>query len=163
MSSKLPIVSQVAWSAIPVHIVVVILIMEFWHNINPNVFFFYGGFSYYFLSFSLKATISKAQRAGLKKLKKEDYKNAISDYKRSYEFFKRHDWIDNYRFLTLLCFSRISYKEMALNNIAFCYGQIGQGDKSIEYYEKTLEEFPDSAMAKVALRHINSVRKDNIT
>ncbi len=163
MSSKLPIVSQVAWSAIPIHIVVVILLMSFWYNCNPNDFFFHGGFSYFFLAFFLRATISKAERAGLKKLKKEDYENAISDFKRSYEFFKRHDWIDKFRFLTLLTLSRISYKEMALNNIAFCYGQIGKGDKSIEYYEKTLREFPDSVMAKVALRHINSVRKDKIT
>jgi hypothetical protein len=51
----------------------------------------------------------------------------------------------------------MSYKEMALNNIAFCYGQLGKGKLSKEYYEKTLDEFPESGIAKAGLRLINSV------
>ncbi len=45
---------------------------------------------------------------------------------------------------------------MALNNIAFCYGQMGNGEKSREYYEKILQEFPGSGLAKTALRFLNS-------
>ena len=48
------------------------------------------------------------------------------------EFFKRYNWIDKYRFVVLLSLSRISYTEMALANIAFCHGQLGEGGKSKE-------------------------------
>jgi hypothetical protein len=44
---------------------------------------------------------------------------------------------------------------MALNNIAFCYGQLGNGNLSKEYYQKTLDEFPESGLAKAALRLLN--------
>ena len=54
----------------------------------------------------------------------------------------------------------MSYKEMALNNIGFCYSQIGQGKVSKEYYERTLKEFPDSGIAKVALRLLNSMSNE---
>jgi len=49
---------------------------------------------------------------------------------------------------------------MALNNIAFCYGQIGQGSKAIEYYERTLKEYPDSGIAKAGLNFLNSVKEN---
>ena len=60
----------------------------------------------------------------------------------------------------LLSSSRITYKEMALNNIAFCYGQIWHCDKSREYYERTLNEYPDSGMAKAGLRFLNPTSKN---
>ena len=60
--------------------------------------------------------------------------------------------------ITLFSASKMSYREMDLNNIAFCYSQIGNGTKSKEYYEKTLSEFPESIMAKTALKLINSAQ-----
>ena len=48
---------------------------------------------------------------------------------------------------------------MALNNIAFCYGQLGDGEKAKEYYERTLNEFPDSGIARAGLRLLNSANK----
>ena len=48
---------------------------------------------------------------------------------------------------------------MALNNIAFAYGQIGDGKKAKEYYERLLTEFPRSGIAKAALKMIDSFEK----
>jgi TolA-binding protein len=53
--------------------------------------------------------------------------------------------------------SAISYREMALVNIAFSVSQLGQGTDAKEYYQRALDEFPNSAMAKAALRLIESV------
>ena len=52
--------------------------------------------------------------------------------------------------------SAMSYREMALCNIAFCYSQIGKGMKAIEYYQRVLKEFPNSGLAQSALRMIES-------
>ncbi len=40
---------------------------------------------------------------------------------------------------------------MALYNLGYCYTQVGDKQKAIEYYQKTLAEFPDSRMAREAL------------
>ena len=53
----------------------------------------------------------------------------------------------------------MNYKEMALCNIAFCYSQIGNGTKTIEYYKKTLEEFPENPIAESALKMLNSTKE----
>ena len=47
---------------------------------------------------------------------------------------------------------------MALANIAFCYGQLGNGEQSRAYYQKCLERFsPGSGLATTALRMLDSV------
>ncbi len=43
-------------------------------------------------------------------------------------------------------------------NIAFCYGQSGDGKKSKAYYEKTLAEFPDSEIAETSLQMFQSAK-----
>lgn len=49
---------------------------------------------------------------------------------------------------------------MALTNAAFCYVQTGKGQKAVEYYEKVLHQFPDSEMAKSALKMLHAVNPD---
>ena len=48
---------------------------------------------------------------------------------------------------------------MGLCNIAYCYGQIGDGQKAKEYYEKTLAEFPESGLAIAAHNQLQSFEK----
>ena len=160
MSSKTPTVKQVAWISIIPQLIVMGLLIFIWYQFNQKDFIIYGAGSYLILSYILRSSIPKDHRVGMKKVKTENFESAIPDFEKSYEFFKKHGWIDKYRFLVLLSSSRITYKEMALNNIAFCYGQIGQGDKSREYYERTLKEYPDSGMAKAGLRLLNSTSKN---
>lgn len=97
----------------------------------------------------------------MKLTKQEKYLDAIPHFEKSYDFFKKHNWLDKYRYLTLLSSSKMAYREMALNNIAFCYGQAGDGIRSKEYYEKTLREFPDNGMAKVGLKMLNAMNQKN--
>lgn len=46
---------------------------------------------------------------------------------------------------------------MALCNIAFCYGQIGEGQKAKEYYQQTLTEYPENGMAQAGINMLNLV------
>ena len=68
--------------------------------------------------------------------------------------------IDKYRYITLLSSSRISYTEMSLINIAYCYVQIGYREKTKQYYEKALALFPDNEMAKRALNIISTLENE---
>ena len=57
--------------------------------------------------------------------------------------------------------SKMSYKEMALVNIAFCYGQLGEGEKAREYYNAALKENPNNGMAIAALKLLDSAQNLN--
>ncbi|GLR16159.1 tetratricopeptide repeat protein [Portibacter lacus] len=157
MSSKIPTVRQIAWISIIPQLLVMGLIFLIWYQFDKSNFIIFGAITYLIISQLLRRTIARAHRKGMIKVKKEEFNEAIPHFENSYQYFKKNDWIDKYRFLTLLSSGKMSYKEMALNNIAFCYGQIGNGKLSKEYYQKTLDEFPDSGMAKVGLRLLNSM------
>ena len=107
---------------------------------------------YLMISYILRFQIPKHHRKGVSLYRKKLFKEAIPQFQKSYGFFNKNRWIDRFRFITLMSSSRVSYTEMALLNMAFCYGQIGDGKKSKELYKKVLKEFPDSEMAKASLR-----------
>ena len=160
MASKTPTIRQIDWISIIPQLTVMGIIIFVWHSYNPNNAFLNGAITYLVISISLRNFIPKDHRKGMKKVKMNNYEEAINDFEKSYSFFKQNKWIDKYRYLVLLSSSRISYLEMALSNIAFCQGQIGKGEKAKEYYEKTLDEFPESEIAKAGLRLLNSMNKD---
>ena len=94
-------------------------------------------------------------------VKKEKFEEAIPFFEESFEYFTKNNWVDKYRYIALLSVSGWSYKELALTNLAFCYGQIGNANMAKEYYEKTLENYPDNAMAKTGLRMINAIQNQD--
>lgn len=157
MSSNVPTVRQTAWISLIPQLVFMGLLICIWYVLNATDPILNGAATYLIISFSLRTFIPKDHKTGIKLVKEEKFQEAIEHFEQSYEFFRKFSWLDKYRYLTLLSSSKMSYQEMALNNIAFCYGQIGNGRKSKEYYEKTLQEFPDSGMAKAGLRLLNSV------
>lgn len=159
MVSKAPIVKQYAWiSTIPQLAVMGLLIFIYYlaHSRDPII---HGALTYLAISFCLRTFIPKDHRKGMDLVRQKRYAEAIPFFKSSYAFFTRNLWIDKYRYLTLFSSSAISYREMALNNIAFCYSQSGQGKESEEAYKKVLEEFPDSGMAETALKMIHSAKQ----
>jgi tetratricopeptide (TPR) repeat protein len=161
MSSKKPIVRQTAWVSLLPHLILLALLMYvfslFIQSFNMAVLS--ASASYLVISFTLRYTIPRNHRRGIVLFKADKYPQAIEEYKKSYEFFRKHAWIDKYRFITLLSSSRISYTEMALNNIAYCYAQTGNAELAKQYYQKTLDLFPDSALAKSALNMIQVFEK----
>lgn len=83
------------------------------------------------------------------------FETAIVHFKESVDYFTRNSWVDQYRVITILSSSKMSYREMALCNIAFCYAQTGQAEKAKALYEEILEEYPDG-IAHYALNSINT-------
>ncbi len=159
MSSKIPTVRQINWISIIPHLIIMGVIILICYQFKPEKAFLFGAIIYLAISLSLRNLIPRDHRNGIKKNNEEKFQDAISDFEKSYNFFKKHEWIDKYRFITLLSSSKMSYKEMALVNIGFCYSQIGNGMKAKEYYERTLIEFPENGLAKSALKMIDSIEK----
>jgi tetratricopeptide (TPR) repeat protein len=154
MSSKVPTIKQTNWLSIIPHLIIMGILIFIWYLMYPKDAFFFGAITYLFISYLLRNLIPKDHRNGIKNNNSGKFEEAISDFQKSYTFFKKNSWIDKYRFITLLSSSKMSYQEMALVNIAFSYTQIGNGQKSKEYYEQALNEFPESILAKSALKMI---------
>ncbi len=159
MASNPPVIKQVAWISLIPQIPFIFLLIAIYHYLGFKDPAFYGALTYLTLSMGLRYFIPKNHRRGIQLFKTNQYEKAISEYKKSYDYFTRNEWIDKYRFITLLSSSKMNYREMALCNIAFCYSQIGNGTKAIEFYKKTLEEFPENGLAESALKMLNSTKE----
>jgi tetratricopeptide (TPR) repeat protein len=160
MSSKMPMIKQIGWASIIPHLLLLGIIIFIYYIIRVDEYLLFGFFTYLLISIIVRNLIAKYHRKGIQNMQKRNFIDAINCFERSYEFFNHHNWLDKYRYIFLLSSSKISYKEMALCNIAFCYGQIGNGEKSECYYKLTLKEFPDSLLAKSSLNMINSIKNN---
>lgn len=159
MTSRTPIVRQIAWLSVVPQLAIMWLFMWFFSLADVQQAVLLGVLAYLALSMSLRFGIAKAHRRGISLFKRKQYAEAVPEFERSYDFFRRNKWMDDWRFLMLLSSSRISYREMALLNLAFCHSQAGNGLKAKECYQRALAEFPYSEMAKVSLKMIESVEK----
>ena len=157
MASKVPTVRQVAWISLIPQIFFMGLLILIYYKMELEEPILYGALTYLVISICLRTLIAKSHRQGMKYVKRQQFSDAIPFFEKSVDFFTRNQWIDKFRFITLLSSSKITYKEMGLCNIAFCYGQIGNGIKAKEYYETALKEFPNSGIALTALNLLNSV------
>ncbi len=115
---------------------------------------FYGMSAYVIYSVVSRLIMARSYQDGMRLYKKGRFKQAISAFQKSYDFFKRHQWIDRLRGIVLLSPSVTSYREMSLLNIAFCYGYMGNAEESKAYFARALEEFPNSTLARVGLNTI---------
>ena len=156
MTPNVPTVKQVAWISLIPQLIVMGLLIYIYYIFHSQEPFLYGALTYVGLSFVLRNFVAKYHRDGMRLVKQHNYTDAISKFERSVDFFTKNKWLDKYRFLTLLSSSKMTYKEMGLCNIAFCYSQINNGQRAKEYYEQTLKEFPDNGLAIAGLRMISS-------
>lgn len=124
--------------------------------------FLIGAGLYLVYSFGSRAILAREHKAGMRLTKRGSFAEAIPHYEESLAFFERHAWVDRWRALTMLSSGRLSYREMALVNIAFCYSQVGEGEKAEDYYRRTLADYPDSVIARTALRLMESVRGGSV-
>ncbi len=159
MAGKVPFVRQVGWLSVLPQLVVLVALMAIFWRFRGEEAVLPAALTYLALSMGLRYGISRAHRKGVRLMRRGAFKEAIPYFEESYSFFSRYAWVDRWRYITLLSSSAISYREMALCNIAFCYGQSGDGPNCKKYYEKALAEFPDSAIARASLKMFEALGK----
>lgn len=160
MKSKTPLTRQVSWPLVVPRIAVMAAsILIVYVVLRPQEFvhaLMIGCGIYLVYSIGCRRIIAAAHRKGIRLSKQGRFREAVEHYRRSHEFFARHRWVDRYRSIILMSCSAISYREMALVNMGFCYGQIGEAQKAKECYQAALDAFPGSAMAASALKMIET-------
>jgi hypothetical protein len=159
MPSRVPIVRQIQYSRMISVVAVLLIVMgasTFLARgpIGTTV----GGAVVIAYVLTARALIARNHQRGMQLVRRHQFPDAIPAFQKSYEFFDRHLWIDHWRSLVLLSPSAVSYREMALLNIAFCHSQTGNGSKAVEVYQRTLQEFPGSGIATAALNMLESAK-----
>jgi len=154
MSSTNPIIRRTAWISLIPQLAVMAVLIGVYYFAGARQFVMYGAFTYLALSFTLRNFVAAKHTQGVALIKRSQFSNAIPMFEDSYELFSSHPWLDKYRYLFMLSSSAVSYREMALSNIAFCYVRDGDLIRGKEYYEKALAQFPGSELAINGLEFI---------
>ncbi len=157
MASTVPIVRQIAWISLIPQLLLMGLFIYVFHLLNLVNPFIFGALTYLILSFGLRNLIAKNHRKGINFIKQQKFTDAIPYFHESIDYFSKNAWIDKYRFMTILSSSKMSYREMGLCNIAFCYSQTGDGQKAKEFYQQTLKDYPENGMAIAGLNMLKSL------
>lgn len=163
MASNVPTIKQVSRLAVIVHILVIGLPACIFYLSGSENPFFYAALIYSVLYFGLKIVLTKNHRKGMNLVKRQNFADAIPQFEKSVEFFSKNSRIDKYRSLTLLSLSKMSYREMGLCNIGFCYSQIENGSKAKDFYQQVLKDSPENGIAKAALNMLNLTKETSLS
>ena len=144
MAQRVPTINKISFTAYFVQAAILLLIIFALFLFSVINYVVVGVAVYFLLSIYLKVLIPKWHRKGLYYVKKGALQEAILAFERSYEYFRINNWLDRYRAFVLLSTSQLSYQEMALVNIIYCYQQLGDQNMARKYIKKLREEFPDN-------------------
>ncbi len=157
MGSRTQIVRPISWPAALPQFCALLIAIAIAYLLGGREVAPWGALVYLAYSIGSRQLIPWAHRAGVRLTQRQKFAEAIPKFQESFDFFERHPWVDRFRSVVLMSPSAMSYREMAMANIAFCYGQLGDGQQSRAYYQKCLERFPESGVATAALRMLDSV------
>jgi hypothetical protein len=130
VNSEVPVVKKIAWAyTVPQLVLLFLLTLFFWKAFLPanlSLAAAYGAVVYLLYSFGSKSLLLKYHREGIHLSKLQAFREAIDKFQMSYQFLEKHPWLDKYRFITMLDSSALSYREMALVNIAYSHVQLDE-------------------------------------
>lgn len=156
-----PVVRQIAWNAYLVFVVFLGLATWLGTRFTPLTLhhnLVLALLLYYALGWLLRMRLGRYQNQGMKRVHQGEFLEAIPWFEKSYSYFTARPWLDKWRFWLMLSTSQMGYREMALNNIAFCYSQLGDGQQARTYYRQLLTEYPGNGLATAALRLLDAGR-----
>ena len=162
MRREPPVVREWSWRlVVPQLLAVVVAIGAFSLVLGlDRAAFLWGAGIYLVYSFGSRALLARHHKSGMSALRAGMYAEAIEHFRASYRFFSKHSWLDKYRSFTMMSPSAASYREMALLNVAFCHGNLGNGAEAKAAYEQVSRESPESPVAKAALRMIGAIAQE---
>lgn len=160
MAQNMPVVRQVHWIQLLPQVAVLALLAVIIDACAPrlrwNEAILIAAAAYLVWCRILRAIVTRNHIAGMKAYRARRFNEAISHYLASYRFFSAHPHLDAWRSAVFGVASGNPYRIIALCNMAYCHGQIGEGQKAIELFEQALAEQPDCTLARVSLNMLRS-------
>lgn len=86
----------------------------------------------------------------------ERYREAAAKFESGYNIFSERRWTDRYRAISMLDYTGMDWREIMLANMATNLALAGDRERAIELYQKCLELYPASRLAKPALRFLTT-------
>ncbi|MCA9912054.1 MAG: tetratricopeptide repeat protein [Anaerolineae bacterium] len=164
MNQKLPMVRNINWLMFAIQMLIVagftILLSILLYPILGS-----GLISFLLLPIVLYVLIAQRimlrhHRAGIRQLRQGNYESALQAFEQSFEFYTAHPGLDRMRYVLLVTASRFTLREMAMMNIAYCFAQMGDKEKTLKYYQRLLREYPENFIAQNTLRFIEMIEND---
>lgn len=156
MASKVPLTLQTTWIFLIPHLLLILVLYFIFDGIMTSDPLIYAIAVYLILHYLLRRLIPGDHRNGIRLMKEEKFEEAINCFEKSIEFFGKYPWLDKYRYLLILSSAKMSYREMALCNIAFAMTQTNRGKEAKLKYEEILRQYPDNVLAITGLRTMES-------
>jgi tetratricopeptide (TPR) repeat protein len=144
MARKIPVIRNTNYFYFIPQIGILFIIIFTLYCLEVNHYIILGASLYFLLSIYLKVLIPKWHRKGIFYLRKGELEGAIFAFQKSYQYFQKHAWIDQYRAFTLFSTSQLTYSEMALMNIIYCYEQLGDKKNAQKYLKILRQQYPDN-------------------
>ena len=148
----MPVIHQIAWVSLILQLVIVGVFIgaaEYFGVPKPILA---ATLAYIVLAALIRLLLTSHHRRGMHYARQGRLELAILDFQKSYEFFHRHAWLDEMRYIFLLSTSRVSYREMGLLNLAYCDLWADRGEDAVRTYLRTIEEFPHSGLAWTGIK-----------
>ena len=160
MGQRLPTIREISWVAFGWQLVVLaLLIATMFAVVGPRHGVTLGAVAFLAWRLCAHQLVARHHRTGIRLMRARRLEPAIAAFQRSLAFFERYPWLDRYRAVVLLSPSRMCYREMALVNIAFAWGQLGNGVLMKQAYERAHAEYPENPIALAALQQIAAIEQ----
>ncbi|HEX7831150.1 MAG TPA: tetratricopeptide repeat protein [Thermoanaerobaculia bacterium] len=166
MARKLPVVRVISWPAVLLQLVFFAMLFAFAYWVLRLSFWpaYLGSAAAILILLVIRRRIfAHDQHVGLKLMRTGRFAEAVEPLQRSLSFFEEHPSIDRYRALVIGSASRMSFRELALCNLAYTHGQLGNGAESRRLYEQVVREYPDNVLARGALNLMNAASSASTT
>ena len=115
----------------------------------------WGAMIYLMCSFLLRYTVPRHHRKGMSFIKQGRYEEAMASFEKSFVYFSRHAWVDTFRVITAFSSSKLSFREIAMVNKAFCLVCLDHKEEARRVYEQCLAEYPKNHIAFFALKALS--------
>jgi hypothetical protein len=160
MRQPLPVIRQLYWPGLlPQFLAIAALSAVAWFVLPIANFIqasIVGAVIYLISCRLLRFQFTRDHILGMKAYRTGQFRDAITHFEASHRFFSAHRRLDAWRSLLLGVASYNPYRVIALGNMAWCYGQLGERAKAVELFEHVLQEVPDHAGARAGLNMLRA-------
>ena len=148
----IPVIHQIAWISLFLQLLVVAIFIGAAMYFGVAKPILAATLAYLILAALIRLLLTSHHRRGMHYAREGRMELAIPEFQKSYEFFSRHRWLDEMRYIFLLSTSKVGYREMGLLNLAYCDLWGDRGEDAVRTYLRTIEEFPDSGLAWTGIK-----------